>query len=369
LWATLLVGSNGQGSAITTDAAGDVIVTGVGSGTFTVGTATLVGEGSSDIFVAKFDPSGMPVWAHLFGDDGSGTGIGTDAAGNVFVTGWVTGSVDFGGGMLTSSAAADVFVTELDPGGAPVWANLYGDPMASQGASALAVDSDGDILVTGGTTGSVNFGSGALPNPTQNALFVAKFHPGGTLVWANVYGSTPGCATTGIATDTARNVLVTGYVFGPIDFGGEMLPGGGGGDLFVAKLAPGGSAVWAELFSPTVPVPSAPSAAALSIATDPHDNVVVTGYYLGAIDFGSGTGSLASAGGSDIFVTKFGPSGEALWSKRFGDPANQIGFGVATDSASNVFITGYMYGTVDFGIPQPLVSAGGEDIFVAKLSP
>ncbi|MBI4704160.1 MAG: SUMF1/EgtB/PvdO family nonheme iron enzyme, partial [Deltaproteobacteria bacterium] len=99
------------------------------------------------------------------------------------------------------------------------------------------------------------------------------------------------------------------------------------------------------------------------IAADGAGNVVVTGWFQGTTDFGGGP--LTSAGGDDIFVAKLDKDGKHLWSKRFGDGIDQEGVGVAVDGAGSVVVTGYFAGAVDFG-GGPLSSAGGWDIFLAK---
>ena len=83
------------------------------------------------------------------------------------------------------------------------------------------------------------------------------------------------------------------------------------------------------------------------------------------MDFGGGP--LTSAGGIDIFLAKFDPAGNHLWSKRFGDGFSQIGYSVTVDGADNVLFTGAFSGSVDFG-GGPLTSAGGIDIFLAKFA-
>jgi Beta-propeller repeat len=73
-----------------------------------------------------------------------------------------------------------------------------------------------------------------------------------------------------------------------------------------------------------------------AVATDAAGDIYVAGYFYGSVDFGSGV--LTSAGGADVFLAKFDASGACLWSKRFGDTADQSGASVATDAAGNVYI-------------------------------
>ena len=64
-----------------------------------------------------------------FGDGAaqSGKAVAIDAAGGVFVTGDLAGSIDFGGGALMSAGGTDVFLASFTTTGAYVWAKRFGD--------------------------------------------------------------------------------------------------------------------------------------------------------------------------------------------------------------------------------------------------
>lgn len=103
-----------------------------------------------------------------------------------------------------------------------------------------------------------------------------------------------------------------------------------------------------------------------SVAFDAAGNLYATGSFDGSIDFGGG--ALMSAGGKDVFVVKLGPSGEHIFSKSFGDAAaDQVGLSIAVGADGSAVITGHFAGSIDFGAGS-MMSAGGKDVFVAKLS-
>jgi hypothetical protein len=363
LWAKLFGDALTQaGYGIAVDTAGNVLVTGQ-CGAVDFGGGPLKTAGGGDIFVAKFDPKGMLLWAKLFGDQKTQTGmsIAVDTSNNVLVTGRVSGTVDFGGGLLTSSSADSIFIAKLDPMGGHIWSKLFADGIGN----SVAVDGMDSVFVTGFVTGTADFGAGPLTSAGQSDMFVAKFGSDGTPRWSKLLGDAQPQIGAGIAAD-ATGAVVTGFVSGSINFGGNIgtLTSAGGRDIVVAKLASDdGTPLWAKLFGDATDQEGA------SVAIDPWSNVAVTGYFNGMFEFGGKTDPVVSAGLGDIFVAKFDPNGVTLWARRFGDPSDQGGLGVATDTSSNVFVTGYMEGTVDFGIPPLLMSMGGEDIFVAKLSP
>ncbi|MCC6559422.1 MAG: hypothetical protein IT372_41410, partial [Polyangiaceae bacterium] len=92
--------------------------------------------------------------------------------------------------------------------------------------------------------------------------------------------------------------------------------------------------------------------------------VVMTGGFHGAVDFGGG--ALQSAGGEDAFVAKLDGAGNHVWSERFGDAADQTGGAVHQDGSGLLSMTGSFAGTIQLG-GAPLTSAGGADVFVAQL--
>lgn len=96
-------------------------------------------------------------------------------------------------------------------------------------------------------------------------------------------------------------------------------------------------------------------------------NVLVAGFFKGAADFGGGP--LASAGGADVFLAKLAPTGEHVWSKRFGDGSDQVVAAIASDVTGAVLVGGYFAGGIDFGGGLLLAESAMSDAFVAKFSP
>jgi hypothetical protein len=84
-----------------------------------------------------------------------------------------------------------------------------------------------------------------------------------------------------------------------------------------------------------------------AVAFDAQGNVFVAGTFYGTIQFGGDT--LISAGGTDIFLAKFDPFGKYLWSKRFGDAANQTPHAIVADSNGNAILIGDSSGTINLG--------------------
>ena len=128
-WAKSFGGSGSEfGNGIAVDASGNSYTTGYFQGSMTVGNTTLTAVGNYDMFVIKLDASGSPLWAKSFGGSGfgRGNGIGVDAAGNSYTTGFFEGSMTVGNTTLTAVGNYDMFVIKLDASGSPLWAKSFG---------------------------------------------------------------------------------------------------------------------------------------------------------------------------------------------------------------------------------------------------
>jgi len=243
--------------------------------------------------------------------------------------------------------------------GEHLWSKRFGDA-GEQSNAEIAADFAGNIVIAGGFEGTLNFGGESLVCAGQEDIFVAKFTPGGAHVWSKRFGDASNQALAGIATDAGSNVVLVGTFAGAVDFGGGALTSAGEYDIFVAKLFYDGGHYWSRRFGDALVQGLG------GVAIDIAANVAAAGRFSGTVDFGGGT--LTSAGEDDVFVARLGPSGSHLWSKRFGDAANQEASDIAAESGGNVVVTGSLYGTVDFG-GGTLTSAGEEDVFVAKFGP
>jgi len=349
-------------SGVATDGAGDIVIAGFFEGTVDFGAGPLTSAGEDDIFVAKFSPSGACAWSKRFGDAGTQwTGaVAVDPSGNVIIVGGFYGTIDFGGGTLTSAGSMDAFVVKLDPGGLYIWSSRFGDSDVQYATGVAAAESSGNVMVAGDFLGSVDFGGGPLTSAGARDVFLVKFGPTGTHYWSKRFGDAANQYTAGIAVDPVGNVAIAGTNEGTIDLGGGPFVSVGDDDIFLAKFNAGGTHLWSR----SLRFPDYHTAG--GVVFDPSGNVILAGSFEGSVNLGGGT--LMSAGLDDIFVAKFDPSGTHVWSKRFGDAGGQGARDVAVDPAGNVLVTGGFDSTVNFG-GGVLTSAGEADILVAKLDP
>src|SRR5439155_13529664 len=97
-----------------------------------------------------------------------------------------------------------------------------------------------------------------------------------------------------------------------------------------------------------------------AVAVDSSGNVLVGGSFTGTVDFGGGPTQALGGGQSDVFVVKYAPTGAYLWARTFGGTSFDSCSGLAVDGSGNVVVTGTFTGAADFG-GGALTSAGGSN--------
>jgi hypothetical protein len=338
-----------------------VLVAGNFAGSVDFGGGVLTSSGPGDVFVVKLDASGQHVWSRRFGSASGQVayGVATDADGSVLVTGVFYGAIDFGGGALTSAGAADIFVAKLDPDGNHLWSRRFGDS-ANQTAYSIATDTMGNVVITGTCDGVVDFGAGPLPGAGGGDAFVTKLDAAGNHLWSKRFGDANDQIGYSVAVGGAGDIIVAGALYGSADFGGGPVESAGGSDAFAVKLDADGNHLWSRRFG------DAYDQIGYSVAADVAGNAVLTGTFGGLIDFDGGP--LTSAGGGDVFVAKLDSMGQHLWSRRAGAAGQDSGNAIKMDSTGDVVVAGDFAAMADFGA-GPLMSAGASDVFVAKFSP
>lgn len=241
-----------------------------------------------------------------------------------------------------------------------LWANQPGGTGSGSGC-AIATNNNGNSYVTGGFSGTATFGSTTLISSGGVDIFIAKLDTNGNYLWAKQAGGAAYDQGFGIATDSNGNTYVTGRFLSAATFGSISLVNSSTtySDIFITKLDTNGNFLWAKKAGGTSYDEGS------GIATDDNGNSYVTGYFSVTITFG--TTLLTSSGGGDIFIAKLDSNGNYLWAKKAGGTYSDWGYSIATDSSGNSYVTGHFGGHATFG-SATLISAGGSDIFIVKLS-
>lgn len=226
-------------AALAVSPTGDVVIAGAFSGTLNLGGGVLVSAGGVDVFLGRFDAQGTALWSKRLGGTGEerGLAVAVDAAGNTLLGGTFTSTVDLGGGPLTNAGGVDGFVGKFSPQGAHLWSRDLG-AASDQAVTALASDGLGNVVLAGNVTGSVDLGGGPLTSAGGTDVLVAAYSGDGAHLWSRVLGDAQPQAAQGVAVAQDNSVLLTGSLQGALDDGTGVLTSAGGQDGIVLHLVP-----------------------------------------------------------------------------------------------------------------------------------
>ena len=291
-------------------------------------------------------------WAHQMGgwnNTFSGTFLGIDNSGGLYMAGDFSGTRSFGGSSLTASGTFDAFVGKIDTAGNFVWLEKAGGTGASVSVFASYTSPNGSTYMTGKFSGTVSFGTYTLTaTSAYDDMFIACYDNQGTVTWAQSYGGSGYAEGRAIFADNSGIVYITGAFSGSISFGSNNLVAQHqfNTDIFVLKLSGSGNILWAKRAGSATQEDKGNG-----ITVDGSGNVFVTGTYKQTADFDTDT--LVSSGEYDMFLVKYDPTGNVSWTKKAGGS----GFGraaggnaLALDQNGNIYVTGIFNGTnISFG--------------------
>ena len=393
------------GSGIAIDKEKSVYTTGVFRGTVDFdpgpGTANLSSyKNELHSFVCKLDSAGNFEWVKRLGKDTQpasveASAIAVDRGRNVYIGGSFKGVGDFDPGPAShemfSGKFKAAFTVKLDGSGNFLWAGRQGaepNEFAETLCMALALDADDAVY----TTGSYLYGTDFDPGPgvfilstsgipvlgETSGIYVSKLDTYGNFVWAKNLGSGNYFEQgTDIVVDGQKNIYTTGNYASGADFdpgpGAYILPAFSSSEhrTFISKLDASGGFVWARSLNDAHGLVN--TGIKQRLALDADGDLYLSGAFGGTVDFNAAPASsiLVSAGGLDGFVGKWDASGNLVWVKAFGGPAQDIPLGIGVDDRKNVYTVGGFAETADFNPDAGvwnLTSAGDNDAFLLKLS-
>jgi hypothetical protein len=382
-------------TSIALDSLGNIYCSGVTNGS--------LGEtngGDMDLVIFKFNPSGDLIWvkqagagafgALMPGGNTSGAdncNITIDNLDNIYCVGSTTGSLG-----EVNAGLSDLFVLKLDTSGNVIWvwqagAGVFGaslpggDRAKNDFAYATAVDSLGNVVVAGGTFGSLGETYAAL---NREDSFLMKLDSNGNLLWIKQAGSgsfglsMPGGNTapmdrcTSVVVDSANNVICAGFTSGALGEATSVTYR----DLFLMKLDSNGNLLWikqAGVGSFGLSMPGGDTSrddGCLSLAIDSTDHLYCGGWTAGSLGEANGGSS-----NYDLFILKLDSSGNVLWVKQAGSGSFGATFpGGSTagmDECANIYVdaSGYIYcgGNTTGSLGEPAIPAN-YNLYVMKLN-
>ncbi len=353
LYATYIGGrGDDQAAAITVDSLGQAYVTGFTSSSnfpLVSSNRSAIG-GSTTAFALKLSAAGNALLysGYLGGTNYEiGTAIAVDTNGNAYVAG-DTESTNFpilNATQSTLGGATDAFITKLNSAGAITFSTFLGGG-ANDHAGGIAVDSLGDIFVTGGTF-STNF---PVVLPLQSAsgggqdAFVTKISYAGAIAFSTYFGGSGGSSESpeqanAIALDSAGNAYIAGVTNStnfPVTTGAFQTALNGSQNAFVAKIAASGQSLGYSTY-----LGGNTTDWATGVAVSAAGNAYVAGY-TSSVNFPQANAVQASFGGLfDAFISELNFSGNGLlFSTYYGGSGADSANAIALDTNTNIFAGG-----------------------------
>jgi uncharacterized delta-60 repeat protein len=339
-------GGDDRGFAAAADSNNNVIVT---------------GRAANNYHTIKYAPNGTELWNRTFdgGDYDEATGVAVDLRNNdIIVTGYAKN--------VTGNGTNDYYTIKYDPNGTELL-NITYDSGGSDCAQDVAVDSEGNIVVTGGCS----FGG----NTTWYYCTV-KYHPDGTQFWTEplTYHSpytytTPATGEAVGSGDGSRKEFMLGYH--PVIAGSEKIYLGTAlttnytidyatGKITFYTAPADGTAI-------TATYKALPGATAYGVAVDSKDDIIITGrsYYLPFSVYAQPNIVVHPEISHYYYTIKYSPDGSEIWSRAYDRPNQECAYSVAVDSEDDIIVTGkvsdgktWNYVTIKYGESSP-VGAGG----------
>ncbi|HEY9160960.1 MAG TPA: SBBP repeat-containing protein [Desulfomonilia bacterium] len=343
------------------DKDGNIYVTGYSSGN--LDPATCTNEGGDDIYLVKYNPSGIRQWTCMLGstENDRPYAIAYDGDTGIYLAGYTRGLLD---GNDNPQDEEIMFIAKYSTDGSKVWTKVY----ETAGSTVYAMAwHDGYIYVTGmGLNGGLY------------KLFIAKYNDVGVQEWLNYYAE--GDNGHSIALDSSGNIYVTvsgSYMtlYKYNSLGVEQwnrpradLSSGRGivvdedsniyftgtttsSHSYIVKYDSSGNLVWENT------IQSLLAEGGNAVALDSSGNVYVTGGTRGDLDGQTNNGNGSTY---DMFLIKYDIDGTRQWTRLLGTNAYDAGAGLTLLSDNYVLVYGHTEGAL--GTP----AAGGHDYLFAQ---
>lgn len=395
------------GTSVLAEPDGSVVAVGEFRGEIEVSPGiSLQSAGGRDLYLARWTRDGRHDRSIRYGGDADDVQprVARSPSGSLVLAATFSGTTDLGG--MTAAGPNDGLVAAVTASFHPVWSTAISG-FYIDGATATAVDPNGDVIVGGYFAYQAALQGQTLAGQGFDGV-VARYSPGGTIVWARGIGGGPvdqgpNAAVISIALDDAGNIFAAGHFNATAVIGGESHEAKDGYDTFLISYDASGATRWVRTFGdlgdeydPWIAVDAAGNCTLAVVSggrttirhhdaagalvwqrsipgamvkglrrSGPH--LLAFGSFSGRTEIGNGV-TLESVGGEDAFVAQLTGGGDVVGAHRFGGLMNDSIAGLAVAPGGELYLTGTFEGSATFGELE-LRSAGGRDAFVAQLVP
>jgi hypothetical protein len=320
------------------------------------GGPTLTPDDEGSLFIIKYGINGVYKYAvqEVFNSNNwGGLCLVADNADNIIISGTFSGTINFSGTELISNGSTDVFIAKYNTSGELEWAIRAGGE-ETEYVGLISIDANDNIYFTGEFT-SENVTINNAPNTLEEGdgnIILAKLSAEGTVQWLTSKASSAipfgdwNCWPTGIKTDAQGYSYIKGWHGDSTYFDNIMLrsPYGMGLSYFIAKFDPDGNTIWANSITEHY----------YGFDYNQMDIDNNGSVYLGAqirdtIHFGNDF-EYVNVGNNDLFVAKYLTSGELDWVKIMESTTGYNWLSsIAVYDTDNVFLGGFFNNYISFG--------------------
>jgi gliding motility-associated-like protein len=329
------------GLGITTTANGEAYVSGYFSGAAMFGSINLTTSGLADAYIAKLDTAGKYIWAQGFGGTGVDKGITIthNNTGELYVAGTFENTITIGSTTLQSSGMSDIFILKISTSGTFLWATKAGGP-SNDVVSAIAVDGNDDVVLTGYFSDTATFGNTTListlnpanGNPSVD-LFISKLDNNGSFIWSKQGIATADDRGFDIATDTNAAIYLIAQFSDTITFNNTH-PNNVNNAICIVKFDAAGNEIWFRKIIAGSTIPAA-------LTVDAANHILVSGNFTGTLNvFTTPVNSLTPLYTNGIFVAQFSDTGSINWLKSNSSDNYLRTTDIVTGSNNYVYVMG-----------------------------
>lgn len=326
LWAKMITNTSYSNAAdIVVDQNDNIYITGNYQSTLSFGGISISEFGPNrQVFLAKYNSSGVPQWAKTSSGNGGGSASGseyghhlsTDEFDNVYLTGSFDNTFSIDAFSFTASnSVGDFFIAKFDGAGTTEWVTPIYRSVVSALAPFILADGDGSYYLVGNFTTYVVVGGiymNNYPEPYVNNSYVAKFTADSTLSWINHFKGDHYIQSAIL--DANKEVVIAGSFKDTLFVNGDTIFSQFNNSLFVGKVASNGN------LKSLGKAASTPYGNQLLVSTeglvqDNGGNIYLTGWYTGSINF---NGMFISDTSDFYYLAKFDSSLNIFWVNSFG---------------------------------------------------
>lgn len=311
--------------------------------------------GGQDLAVSHYDSDGTFQWVFALGGTGAEVpnAIAATPDGGVVVVGYGSGGGTCGGGVLPSQGGRDILIVKLSATGTCEWGRLVGGAEDDE-ARAVAVDSDGSVLVAGVFRATVDFdpAGGAALRVARGGTdgFLARYGPDGSFVAVATAGGVEDDAISGIAVGSNGEISAVGEFRGTATIGSEVAPAVlasvGGSDVLLARYTALLGLRWVDRAGGLA------EDRATAVTHDGNGDLLVVGTFESTADLdpGPGTALVVSLGAADVFLARYlqGTGESDGFVRAFGGLGSEGVTGVARHISGRIILSGWFQESVDF---------------------